>query len=284
MLNYNYARYLPERLESIFAQSYPVLEILLLDDASTDDSLAVARAAAAQAGRELRYILSEKNSGSVFAQWRRAAMAARGEYIWLCEADDSAAPEFLSHLLDSMGAEQPLLAFTDSRAVNADGAQVMPSYQSYYFASGVKTLAASKTWASDEFARQILTVRNLIPNVSAVLWRRDALLAALQSVPDLESWRLAGDWRLYLALLCGQPGTVTYIAEPLNTHRRHAGGVTARLDAAAHVAEIARMHAIAAQAFALPPTVRAVQAEYVASITTQLGAEPPPPVARRRKV
>ena len=170
------------------------------------------------------------------------------------------------------GAEHPLLAFTDSRAVDAADQSVMPSYQSYYFNAGVTELAASGVWESTAFARMALGERNLIPNVSAVLWRRDALLRALDAVPDLTSWRLAGDWRLYLALLTGEAGSVVYLAEPLNVHRRHAEGVTQRLDADAHVREIAQMHEIAARTLVLDDAAKAEQAEYVRRIGAQLNA------------
>ena len=43
MPNYNHAPYLKERMESIFSQNYPEFEIILLDDASTDDSAAILR-------------------------------------------------------------------------------------------------------------------------------------------------------------------------------------------------------------------------------------------------
>jgi glycosyltransferase involved in cell wall biosynthesis len=287
VLNYNYARYLPERLATLFAQTYPVQEVLLLDDASSDDSLAVAAEMAEAAGRELRVLMNAKNTG-VFAQWRRAAEAASGEYIWLCEADDAADPRFLSRLVEAMAsAEAPLLGFADSRAIDESGAEVMPDYQSYYFACGVQELAESGVWAGREFAARILSVRNLIPNVSAVLWRREALLKALGAVPELENWKLAGDWRLYLALLAGQEGEVVYVAEPLNTHRRHAGGVTQSLAAAAHLAEIRRMHELAAEALELPKAAREAQAEDLARLAAQFaraGEKPAKPVAKRRKV
>jgi glycosyltransferase involved in cell wall biosynthesis len=286
VLNYNYAQYLPERLESVFAQTYPVAEILFLDDFSKDESLAVAARLAEEAKRDMRIIANKKNAG-VFAQWRRAAEAATGEYIWLCEADDAANPNFLSRLVEACAAaDNPPLAFTDSRAVDETGKQVMPSYQSYYFDSGVKTLAASGIWQARDFAEAALTVRNLIPNVSAVLWRRSALLAALAAVPDIESWKLAGDWRLYLALLTGQEGEVVYVAEPLNTHRRHDGGVTNSLSAEMHLAEIERMHETAASALNLPPARRKEQVadrERVAAHFAR-AKKPTKAVARRRKV
>jgi hypothetical protein len=61
------------------------------------------------------------------------------------------------------GAENPVLAFCDSRAVDAAGREMMPSYQSYYFASGVKELAESGIWDGLAFARLALRERNLIP-------------------------------------------------------------------------------------------------------------------------
>ena len=287
VLNYNYARYLPERLTTVFAQTYPVQEVLLLDDASTDDSLAVAAEVAEASGRELRVLANKKNAG-VFAQWKRAAEAATGEFVWLCEADDAADPRFLSRLVEAMaGARTPLLGFTDSRAIDETGMEVMPDYQAYYFSCGVRELSVSGIWAGREFAARLLSTRNLIPNVSAVLWRREALLKALAAVPELEEWKLAGDWRLYLALLAGQEGELVYIAEPLNTHRRHAGGVTQSLDAGAHLGEIRRMHALAAETLNLPEARLAEQAEDLARLEAQFaraGKKPVKPVARRRKV
>ena len=286
VLNYNYARYLPERLNSVFAQTHPVAEVLLLDDASTDDSLAVAAQVAEAAGRQIRVVANTKNAG-VFAQWRRAAELAAGEFVWLCEADDAADPALLAKLLRACaGAKHAVLAFADSRAVDEHGRQVSASYKSYYLDAGATGLLASGIWPGREFAAEYMAVRNLILNVSAVLWRRDALLAALDTVPDLDSWQLAGDWRLYMAVLAAQPeGEVAYVAEPLNTHRRHGGGVTQRLAARDHLAEIARMQALAAATLKLSKAKRAAQAADLARVAAQLtGAAGPPRPARRRKV
>src|SRR3954447_2327778 len=79
--NYNYAHYLPARLQSIFAQTETPAEIVVLDDASEDTSEAVVRQAAANAGREVRWVGSRSNSGNVFAQWRRAAEMVETEFV-----------------------------------------------------------------------------------------------------------------------------------------------------------------------------------------------------------
>ena len=94
--NYNYARYMDGRLGSIFRQSHPVHEILVLDDCSTDNSLEAIAAAAQAADRAIRFEPNDINSGSVFAQWRKAAELATGELLWIAEADDLSDPDFLA--------------------------------------------------------------------------------------------------------------------------------------------------------------------------------------------
>jgi glycosyltransferase involved in cell wall biosynthesis len=284
VINYNYAQHLGPRLHSVFAQTYPVHELLLLDDASTDESLAIARTTAQAAGREISILASPANSGSPFAQWRRAAAAATGDYVWLAEADDLSDPAFLARLLDAIAGRPLVLAFTDSAAIDETGAATMRSYKSYYLEAGAPFLTRSGAWPARAFAQAALTRRNLIPNVSAVLWRRDALIAALAAVPDLEDWKLAGDWRLYLAALTGGDGDVVYLDAPLNTHRRHAGGVTARLGTDAHIAEIARAQAAAAALLGLDGDARAAQAADLATVADRLASAPPAKIARRRKV
>ena len=239
---YNYAHYLPARLASIFAQSHPVAEVLVLDDASTDDSVQVCHRIAQDWRRDLTVVTRPTNSGSVFAQWRRAAEQAGGTFLWIAEADDEADPDLLQRLVDATATAPDIdLAFCDSRAIDADGRPVSPSYHDYYRQSGAPALTQSGVFAATDFARRFLTERNLILNVSAVLWRRTALLAALDRCgPDIETYRLAGDWRIYVELMAASRGHVAYVASPLNVHRRHAGGVTGTTAPAQHAAEIAR--------------------------------------------
>src|SRR5262249_22549818 len=68
--SYNYAEYLDERLASIFTQTYPIYEIVVIDDASTDRSVDIIQRAAANAGRDITIRVNRENSGNVFRQWR----------------------------------------------------------------------------------------------------------------------------------------------------------------------------------------------------------------------
>ena len=241
--SYNYAHFLPARLGSIFAQTHPIAELIVLDDASTDDSEAAARQTAAEAGRQILWVGAERNGGSVFRAWRRAAAAAKGEWLWIAEADDLSDPAFLTTLCRAIqDAPDVVMAFSDSRAIDAAGAPLWPDYQTYYSQSGCDLLAQDGVFEAADALRECLGSRNLILNASAVLFRREALLAALDRCGDeLDEYDMAGDWRAYAELLAGG-GRVAYIAKPLNAHRRHATSVTHRLNAMQHLDEIARMH------------------------------------------
>ena len=243
---YNYARHMPGRLASIFAQSHPVHEVIVLDDASSDDSVAVAQAVAASWQRDIRLDLRTRNSGSVFAQWRRAAEAASGDWLWIAEADDACDPLMLGRLAAAIaGARDPVLAFCDSRAIDEAGQTLSPDYKPYYARSAPGLLAADAVFEGATFLRTHLATRNLILNASAVLWRRRELLGALRRCEaDLKRLRLAGDWRLYAEMLVREGAQIAYVAAPLNHHRRHAHSVTARISEAAHLAEIAHMQAV----------------------------------------
>lgn len=270
--NYNYSQYLRSRLASIFSQSYPLQEVLVLDDCSTDDSLNTI-AAIQESGREIRLIVNQQNSGSVAAQWLKAARLAEGEFLWIAEADDGAEPDFVARLCAPLIADPTVVfAFSDSRTIDTDDLPLGDSYKPYYATVEPAALAMDGVFDGAQFVERMLSVKNLILNVSSVVWRRDALLRALErcqaELPDL---RMAHDWRIYLEALREPGAKVAYDSEPLNVHRRHRGSVTHALDGRRHIDEIARIHQIARSAFGLSEAVCDRQTRYIAEVSAQLG-------------
>ena len=282
---WNSAATIAERLASVFAQSHPVREAILLDDASADDTVARAEAEAAQAGRRLAIHRNATNSGSPFRQWREAVRRARGEWLWIAEADDTSDPRFLATLAGRL-AEVPgaVLGFTDSRAVDAAGRPISESYRDYARASGCFALDADAVLDGPAFLRTCLAERNLMLNASAVLFRRDALADAFDRVEDtLGTLRVAGDWLLYATMLRAPGASVVYVASPLNVHRRHAASATARLPARRHLDEVAAVQdAIARDTDAIGPDDRTRQLRYRAALRTTLGLGSATRSARRR--
>jgi cellulose synthase/poly-beta-1,6-N-acetylglucosamine synthase-like glycosyltransferase len=258
----------------VLLQSQPIKEILVLDDCSTDQSLSVIASVAAEWGRQIRLLPNQTNSGSVFRQWRKAAETAASEFLWIAEADDLSSPKFLTGVIGLMRHDPTVrFAFCDSSAIDGDGAPLWPSYKGYYATVAPDALSRTEIFEARDFVQRFLCVKNLILNVSAVVWRREALLQAMRECEhDLGTYKMAGDWRLYLQALSGRGARVGYCAEPLNTHRRHAESVTHALNADKHVEEIGACHAIAASVFQLNSEVRLAQECYLREVEQQLGA------------
>jgi len=289
--NYNYAHCLVERLSTIFDQSYPVEEIIVLDDASSDNSVEVIQQVADDRERDISLIINEENSGSVFEQWAKAVDMANGEFIWIAEADDLSEPSFLSSLLAPMRADPDVvMAFCDSQSIDADGAPVYASYKPYFATIEPDALSRSEVFDGREFLSRYLSVKNLILNVSSVVWRREALSRALDTCrKDLTQFRMAGDWRVYFECLFPQGARIAYIGDPLNVHRRHAASVTHSLKARQHVSEISRMHEIARARLTLQKSLHAKQKVYLKEVRGQLlshsrKTNPVSTTARKRRV
>lgn len=141
VMNYNYARYLRPRLQSVFAQTHPVAEILLFDDGLADESDEIAQALAVEFDREMRVIANARNAGAVFAQWQQAVDATLGEYSWIAEADDACAPEFLRCMIEAMDkCTHAVMGFCDSRMIDAAGEMTSPDYKSHYREAGATML------------------------------------------------------------------------------------------------------------------------------------------------
>lgn len=258
--NYKYEAYIGARLKSVFDQELPLREVIVLDDASPDNSLAEIRRTASAAGRHIDLHVNAQNTGSAFRQWRKAAELARGDYVWIAEADDLADPSFVGKLVARMQADGSVLGFTDSRQIDETGTATSESYVPYMNEAEAGAFDASFCMSGKDFLSRFLAVKNVILNVSGAVFRRDALLAAFDAVgDDLYQYSVAGDWRLY-AELCMQPDArVTWLAEPLNTHRRHKVSVTHALKIDTHLAEISSLHALVGRKAHLSEAIRELQ-------------------------
>lgn len=96
---YDVEAYLAETVASLAAQTYPHLEVLLVDDASTDGSLPLARSLAE--GDE-RFTVVEVEHGGLGATRNRGLERARGTYITFVDADDVLPPDALAAMVASL--------------------------------------------------------------------------------------------------------------------------------------------------------------------------------------
>jgi glycosyltransferase involved in cell wall biosynthesis len=269
--NYNYARFLRQRLDSIWSQTYSIHEVILLDDASTDDSAAVI-AELEHVGRgRLRVVRNDVNSGAVSRQWARGVELATGELVWIAEADDFADPGFLAASVPAFDEPEVVLSYTQSRQVSDDG-QVLAEDYLDYVADIDPTLWRTNYRRSGRVEiAEALSVKNTIPNVSAVVFRRAALARVLQDYREqLTSYHNAADWFCYLQLLTS--GSIAYTATSLNCHRRHARSVTlSAVGQQRHLQEIGSLQRLAAELVQVRPNRTGVARAWYDEVARMFG-------------
>lgn len=107
--NYNHAQFLPRCLDAMLRQSVPAMEIIVLDDASTDNSVEVIEGFARK-HPIVRLVRNERNLG-VVANVNRGIDLARGEYVFSAAADDEIVPGFFEKSL-SLLAKHPQAALS----------------------------------------------------------------------------------------------------------------------------------------------------------------------------
>src|SRR6516225_11041136 len=118
--NYNHARYLRERIDSVLGQTYRDFEVILLDDCSTDESRVIISEYAAHP--KVRIEFNAKNSGSTFKQWNKGVRMSRGTYVWIAESDDYADTRFLERLVSVLEAvPENTFVYCRSWCVVSDG-------------------------------------------------------------------------------------------------------------------------------------------------------------------
>lgn len=268
---HNYARYLRERLGSILGQTAPVYEIIVIDDCSTDGSAALAQSLLQDSGVDFRVIENEAKSSSVFEQWHRGVHLARGEFVWIAEADDRSAPSFLEAALRPFSDAQVVLSYTQSRQIDADGKVLDSDYLTYLSDIDAERWRSDFTADGAEEATRNLSIKNTIPNVSGCVFRREALLKVLdENIAEICRLRSAGDWLTYVRL--SAEGKFAFIARALNDHRRHATSVTASATSRAdHIREIREMQTLVAREFSVSAETKARAEAYIAKLEAQFG-------------
>lgn len=99
--SYNHAKFLVDRIESVLTQSYTLFELIILDDASSDNSREIIESYRHHPLIS-RIIYSDKNSGSPFCQWQKGISLAKFDWIWIAESDDIALPNFLENAVKEL--------------------------------------------------------------------------------------------------------------------------------------------------------------------------------------
>ncbi len=205
ILNYNYARFLATTITSALDQSHPDVEVIVVDDASTDDSVDVIE----RFGDSVIPVLHETNLGQG-AAINSGVAAASGDLIWFLDADDALLSEACATAATAFEIDRRFAKFhTPLAIIDGEGRW-----------SGELLPADPERLAIGDIGNHVLEFRaHGWPPMSGNAYSMDALLRVLP-IPA-EDYRQAAD--SFLNEQIAVCGTLTRSDEPVAAYREHGG-------------------------------------------------------------
>jgi glycosyltransferase involved in cell wall biosynthesis len=220
---YNGARYLAPCLESALAQTYEKFEVLVVDDASTDETVTVAERFAARDAR-VRVSRNAHNLGLV-GNWGRCVELARGAWIKFLFQDDYLAPTCLATMLAHAGPDTPFVVTARRLDFSAEG---NGDIRGWYETHEAKHLRARRAeWpaivTAERFADCLIDnpTINFIGEPTTTLIHRSLFE---RFGPFISDMRVLVDWEYFARI--GVNRGLAFIKEPLATFRVHADSTT----------------------------------------------------------
>ncbi len=211
---YNRAVLLRQAIDSALAQTYDNLEVLILDDSSTDNTAAVA--AEYKSKRRVRYVRHCNNLG-IAGNWAAGIEMARGEYFCILHDDDTFEPEFVEKLVHPLIEDESLVfSFCDHSVMNEDGTRnpIETEHASRAFKRSALSAGYIGNWSS------IALVDMSVP-VGATMFRRGMIS------PDFIDARAKGAIDGWLFYQCARLNKAIYfVPDRLMNYRLHTGGMS----------------------------------------------------------
>jgi glycosyltransferase involved in cell wall biosynthesis len=208
--NYNHGHLIGEQLASVFSQSVEPTKIIIVDDASTDDSVSIIQRLISSQ-RNVEFLRREKNSGVVSVMNESLRLVAT-DYVTFLAADDMTLPGFFEKSLTLL-ARHPEAALCSgiSYVQRYSGIQIWPDWTRY-------PCSAPGFVSRDRVREMFLRIESWIAG-NTVIFRSEPLLALGEFDPKLRSFCDAFLYRV-LALRHG----VCFIPEPVGIQRPNDSG------------------------------------------------------------
>jgi glycosyltransferase involved in cell wall biosynthesis len=217
--NYNHSRFLEQRLSSIYSQTYRNFNVILLDDCSTDTSREILEQYQWQYREITSTLFNDSNSGNVFSQWKKGMGLADGELIWIAESDDYCDENFLEKLVPYFKNESVMLSYAHSVFVDENGEKHGFTFENYLGDVSRDKWSSSYIETAHNEVCSSLGLRNSIPNISSVVFRRPGEELGILNDTEWLNMKICGDWIFYLHLIRG--GSIAYSVDTNNYFRIH---------------------------------------------------------------
>jgi alpha-1,3-rhamnosyltransferase len=215
---YNHERYVGATIDSLIAQSYPNLELVIINDGSSDSSLGVLEARRLDCERRFsRFVLIDQKNCGVATALNRGVQEARAAFVFLLSSDDLVERDAIESLLPQMLRDPNVaLACGDADFIDANGAPLVLEREGIRYSSFVRFCLSWREEADlarDFGSYRSLIIGNYLP--VGILLRRECVIEVGGydpncAVEDLDLWlKLARSYRF------------TFVDRILSHYRRH---------------------------------------------------------------
>jgi glycosyltransferase involved in cell wall biosynthesis len=220
---YNHESFVRDRLDSILRQTIADIEIIVLDDCSSDGTVQVVNEYLNDP--RVRLITNERNSGGPFAQWQKGVALAASPLVWIAEGDDCCATNFLENLLPAFDDSSVNLAFCKTEIIDEFGADRPGALDPYLNMSNFPFDRSHVKMDGFAAVERGFGTMCLIVNASSAIMRKSEITGAIETA---KSYKMCGDWLVYLAALT--TGKLVYSASTTNFFRRHTESAVHKLE------------------------------------------------------
>ena len=226
--SYNHAEYLDQRMESLLNQTWDNLEIIVIDDCSTDGSREVLEKY--RKNKNVKLLFLERNGGYANA-CNLGVKISEGKYVMFAECDDFNVPEHVNTLVNIMENNETLgVAFCKSNIVDQTGRVLGTDYD--VREKSFKALCKKDVLIPAERMSKFFLFSCVIPNMSAALIRKKAIEVNGGLSVDFLA---CADWDFWCRL--AQNYAFFYVSEPMNYFRTHQTTVRNKASVALQVGE-----------------------------------------------
>lgn len=215
--NYNHAPFLFQRFETIYNQTYKNIEVIILDDCSTDNSKQIIENYRHNPLTSI-IIYNTENSGSPFKQWYKGLQLAKGELIWIAESDDFCDLNLLEELLKGFQKyPNVVMSYSNLHVVDINGNTLAKETINHYH----NKPSTTPIYKGIDFVKERMVKYCSVCNASSVLFKRKT---ALSISTQYTNYKSAGDYLFWILL--AEKGHVVKIDMSLDYFRQHTTNVT----------------------------------------------------------
>lgn len=247
--NYNYERFLFQRLYSILNQNYKLYEIIILDDKSSDNSVDLINSLEKKLNKyvNIKVLINEINSGSAFKQWQKGFEMAKGDYVWIAEADDYCDKHLISNLVKPILKNQNIIiSYSDTAFINAKGNIILKTIKPEIDIQNTNHWNNNFVNNGIDEIQKYCYLNNTIANVSSSIIKNGNYHEYLQKAGE---YKQCGDWYLYVSLISN--GDISYIDKTLNYYRVHGTNVSSTMNREKHIKEITSLYELFTKNYSL---------------------------------